>query len=103
MLEFFQSLYSEQQIKHFIKNLKGLQELLGNFQDYSVQEHALKQFSEEMLSNHIHANTLLAMGVLIQNLDTLRSEARADFSSKFSTFKHEDNQSAFKALLAGKD
>ena len=103
LLEFFQSLYSEQQIKHFIKNLKGLQELLGNFQDYSVQEHALKQFSEEMLSNHIHANTLLAMGVLIQNLDTLRSCARADFSSKFSTFKHEDNQSAFKALLAGKD
>ena len=103
LLEFFQSLYPEQQIKHFIKNLKGLQELLGNFQDYSVQEHALKQFSEEMLGNNIHANTLLAMGVLIQNLDTLRSEARADFSSKFSTFKHEDNQSAFKSLLAGDD
>ena len=102
-MEFFQSLYPEQQIKQFIKNLKGLQEVLGNFQDYAVQEHALKQFSEEMLSNHVHANTLLAMGVLIQNLDTLRSEARADFSSKFSTFKHEDNQSAFKALLAGKD
>ena len=103
LMEFFQSLYHEQQIKHFIKNLKGLQELLGNFQDYSVQEHALKQFSEEMLGNNIHANTLLAMGVLIQNLDTLRSEARADFSSKFTLFKHEDNQSVFKALLAGKD
>jgi hypothetical protein len=43
------------------------------------------------------------MGVLIQNLDTLRSSARENFSSKFATFTHEDNQSAFKSLLAGKD
>ena len=29
--------------------------------------------------------------------------ARQDFSAKFSTFKHEENQSAFKSLLAAKD
>jgi CHAD domain-containing protein len=103
LMEFFQSLYPENQIKHFIKNLKGLQEVLGNFQDYAVQENTLKLFSEEMLNNHIHANTLLAMGVLIQNLDTLRGNARRDFSAKFATFKHEENQSAFKSLLAAKD
>jgi len=103
LMEFFQSLYPEAQIKHFIKNLKGLQEVLGCFQDYAVQENTLKLFSEEMLNNHIHANTLLAMGVLIQNLDTLRSGARKDFSAKFATFKHEENHSAFKSLLAAKD
>ena len=102
-MEFFQSLYPENQIKHFIKNLKGLQEVLGNFQDYAVQENTLKQFGEEMLNNNVHANTLLAMGVLIQNLDTLRGNARQDFSAKFLTFKHEENQSAFKSLLAAKD
>ena len=102
-MEFFQSLYHENQIKHFIKNLKGLQEVLGNFQDLSVQENTLKLFSEEMLNNNTHANTLLAMGVLIQNLDSLRSNARKDFSAKFATFKHEENQSAFKSLLAAKD
>jgi CHAD domain-containing protein len=102
-MEFFQSLYPENQIKHFIKNLKGLQEVLGNFQDLSVQENTLKLFSEEMLKNHIHANTLLAMGVLIQNLGSLRGNTRKDFSAKFATFKHEENQSAFKALLAAKD
>ncbi|MFZ2169233.1 MAG: CHAD domain-containing protein, partial [Methylococcaceae bacterium] len=103
LLEFFQNLYPEDQIKHFIKNLKGLQEVLGSFQDLSVQESTLKLFSEEMLNNHIHANTFLAMGVLIQNLDKLRSSVRQDFSSKFATFKHEENQSAFKSLLASKD
>jgi len=103
LMEFFQSLYPENKIKHFIKNLKGLQEVLGCFQDYAVQENTLKQFSEEMLNNHIHANTFLAMGVLIQNLDMLRCNARKDFSSKFATFKHEANQSAFKSLLTAKD
>lgn len=103
LMEFFQSLYHENEINHFIKNLKGLQEVLGNFQDLAVQESTLKVFSEEMLSNNVHANTILAMGVLIQNLDALGSKARKDFSSKFATFKHEENQSAFKSLLAAKD
>ena len=101
-MEFFQNLYPENQIKHFIKNLKGLQEVLGSFQDYAVQENTLKLFSEEMLNNNIHANTLLAMGVLIQNLDTLRNEARKNFSSKFLTFRHEENHSAFKSLINNK-
>jgi CHAD domain-containing protein len=103
LMEFFQSLYHENQINHFIKNLKGLQEVLGNFQDLAVQENALKLFSEEMLNNNIQASTILAMGVLIQHLDTLRSNARKDFSSKFAIFRHEENQSAFKSLLAAKD
>ena len=103
LMEFFQSLYLEDQIKHFIKNLKGLQEVLGDFQDYAVQEETLKLFSEEMINNHSPANTLLAMGVLIQNLDILRDQARKNFASKFETLKHEENQDAFKALLAAKD
>ncbi len=99
LMEFFQNLYHEQEIKVFIKNLKSLQEVLGDFQDYAIQELTLKQFSEEMLANHVSANTLLAMGVLIQNLDCLRTKARDDFSAKFIHFKHEDNQSTLKKLL----
>jgi CHAD domain-containing protein len=103
LIEFFQSLYPESQTKYFIKNLKGLQEVLGNFQDYAVQENTLKLFSEEMLKKHMPANTLLAMGVLIQNLDILRCKARQDLSSKFAAFRHAENQSAFKSMLAAKD
>jgi len=72
LMEFFQSLYPEHQIKHFIKHLKELQEVLGNFQDLSVQESTLKLYSEEMRNANIRADTLLAMAVLIQNLDTFR-------------------------------
>ncbi len=100
LMEFFQSLYPEQQIKHLIKNLKGLQEVLGNFQDYAVQEHNLKLFSEEMMAMNTPANTFLAMGVLIQDLDAHRCRARQDFSSRFEEFKQEDNRSVFKLLFS---
>jgi CHAD domain-containing protein len=100
LMEFFQSLYPEQQIKQLIKSLKELQEVLGDFQDYAVQESNLKLFSEEMISSASHANTLLAMGVLIQNLDAHKCAARKDFASKFHDFKQEQNRSAFKLLFA---
>ena len=100
LMEFFQSLYPEHEIKCLIKNLKGLQEVLGDFQDYAVQEHTLKVFSEEMMALNIHANTFLAMGVLVQDLDAHRCRARKDFASSFESFKQEENRSAFKSLFA---
>jgi len=100
LMEFFQSLYPEQQIKCLIKNLKGLQEVLGDFQDYAVQEHNLKLFSEEMMALNTHANTFLAMGVLVQDLDAHRCLARQDFASKFEDFKQQENRSAFQLLFA---
>jgi CHAD domain-containing protein len=100
LMEFFQSLYVEEHIKQLIKNLKGLQEVLGDFQDYAVQEDSLKQFSEEMMTLKIPANTFLAMGVLIQDLDTHRNKAREDFASKFEVFKQEENLLSFKLLFA---
>jgi len=103
LMEFFQSLYPENTVKHFIKNLKGLQEVLGDFQDYAVQESTLKIFSEEMLNKNVSANTFLAMGVLIQNLDGLKEKARKDFSDKFQNFSLIDNQLEFQRLLTTKD
>ncbi len=101
LLEFFQSLYPEDQIKHLIKNLKGLQEVLGSFQDYTVQENTLKLFSEEMLNNNVPANTLLAMDMLIQTMDAQRCQVRKEFSSKFAIFKHKKNRSTFRSLFSG--
>jgi CHAD domain-containing protein len=100
LMEFFQSLYPEHQIKCCIKNLKELQEVLGDFQDYAVQEQSLKLFSEEMMALNIPANTFLAMGVLVQELDAHRCHARKDFASCFENFKQEENRSVFKSLFA---
>ena len=55
-----------------------------------------------MLNNNASANTLIAIGFLIQNLDSLRNEARNNFSIKFNEFKNKDTQEEFEKLLARK-
>lgn len=99
LMEFFQDLYPDKHIKPLIKNLKDFQVILGDFQDLAVQEQALKNFSEEMMATETPARTLLAMGVLIQNLEKRRNKTRAAFSSSFKTFDREEIETTFKALF----
>ena len=100
LMEFFQSLYPPEKIKAMIKVLKGFQDVLGNFQDYEVQERTLKHFSEEMMQQNIPSNTFLAMGVLVEKLDEKRCEARNEFAGRFENFKAPSNQAIFKFLFA---
>ncbi len=102
LMEFSQSLYPNKQIRALIKTLKGFQVVLGNFQDYQIQEQALKQFSAEMLEEQIPAATFLAMGVLIQDLDKRSNSARSDFGNRFLEFNQPENQAAFKSLFQHK-
>ncbi len=95
LMEFFQSLYEKNKIKTLINVLKGLQEVLGDFQDCAVQEWSLKQFSEEMRGMNTPTNTFLAIGSVIQNLDTHKHQIRHHFAVKFAEFKQEDIKSLF--------
>ncbi|WP_198246599.1 CHAD domain-containing protein [methane-oxidizing endosymbiont of Gigantopelta aegis] len=102
LMEFFQTLYPEDKIKPCIRALKDFQSVLGDFQDYEVQEVSIKQFSDEMLAEGADSNTILAMGVLIQYLDTLKVAARRDFAHQFERFKGAQNHKHFQKLFAGK-
>lgn len=102
LMEFFQSLYPKDKMKVLIKSLKDLQAVLGDFQDYEVQEINIKHFSEEMMANNIPSNTFLAMGVLVQHLDTMKCAARDQFAKQFALFEQPENQRAFKHLFAHK-
>jgi CHAD domain-containing protein len=53
LMEFFQSLYSKEDMTALLKTLKGFQTVLGDFQDYEIQEGTIKQFSEEMMANNL--------------------------------------------------
>jgi CHAD domain-containing protein len=103
LMEFFQSLYPEKEIKQLIKSLKGFQAILGDFQDYEVQELSIKEFSTEMMQNHVPANTLLAMGVLVQYLDSMKCNAREQFSEQFALFIEPQNRAMFKQLFSVKE
>ena len=100
LIEFFQSLYPEHTITVLIKKLKDLQEVLGDYQDFDVQESNLKQFSNDMLSKNTPVNTYLAMGVLIQKLDTRKADARKQFESRFEAYIQTEKSLHLKTLFA---
>lgn len=102
LMEFFQSLYPEKKIEKMIKALKKFQDILGDFQDYEVQEHHLKKFAEEMMAEDVPAETFIAMGVLVQNLQQNRERVREEFAGRFEQFQQAKNQALFSELFAAK-
>jgi len=100
LIEFFQSLYPEEEIKAVIKVLKQLQVNLGDFQDYEVQVKTLKQFSQQMVAEDtVPAEALLAMGMLIEGLERRQHAARAEFAERFAGFDRPDNHEHYQRLF----
>lgn len=96
LLEFFQPLYPGDDIGAFIKALKGLQENLGNFQDYEVQADTLSRMSQRMSeADAAPAQTYLALGVLIQRLHDRTHEARREFAGRFARFDTAETRARF--------
>jgi CHAD domain-containing protein len=103
LMEFFQSLYPENSMDKLIKRLKQLQEVLGDYQDYSVQQERLQQYSEEMQAINTPSKTFLAMGVLIQDFESRKCKARECFTSQFIAFKRPETHEPFHDLFAPKN
>ncbi|MEN8131348.1 MAG: CHAD domain-containing protein [Pseudomonadota bacterium] len=101
LMEFFQSLYPPSDIKALIKVLKILQDNLGDFQDYEVQVATLKTFSQQMLKEgKTPAETLMAMGILVESITERQHQARREFAERFHRFSLPENQKHFRALFA---
>lgn len=103
LMEFFQSLYPPAEIKAAIKDLKVLQENLGDFQDLEVQGTSLREFSRQMVEEaNVPVDTLLAMGMLVENLERRQQKARQEFSERFHHFSQAASQERFEALFSPK-
>ncbi len=101
LMEFFQSLYSNSDIKELIRILKSLQDNLGDFQDYEVQVFTLKDFSHQMVAEgSVPPDTLLAMGMLIDGLERRQHQAREEFHDRFAAFSQPVNQDRFHKLFS---
>ena len=55
LLEFFASLFEPQAHQRAVKDLKGLQDCLGEFQDRQVQQQELREFAGQMMHGPGHA------------------------------------------------
>ena len=86
LLEFFASLYPADVVKPMVATLKGLQDVLGRFQDREVQADALRALGDEIAALEGGAAALMAMGVLVQQLAREQAEARVQFDERFAQF-----------------
>jgi CHAD domain-containing protein len=86
LLEFFASLYPAEVVKPMVASLKGLQDVLGRFQDREVQAGLLRSLGDEVAALEGGAAALMAMGVLVQRLADEQARARAEFGECFAEF-----------------
>jgi len=86
LLEFFAPLYPPAVVKPMVASLKGLQDVLGRFQDREVQAELLRSLGDEVAALDGGAAALMAMGVLVQRLGAEQAQARAQFAERFSAF-----------------
>jgi len=85
-----------------VADLKGLQDVLGRFQDSEVQRQALRGFAEEMMADGTSARAVLAMGELIGHLDAEQDRARHEFDGAFALFARPSNQQLMHQLGGGR-
>ncbi|MBM3606479.1 MAG: CHAD domain-containing protein [Alphaproteobacteria bacterium] len=88
-----------------LRPLKGLQDNLGRFNDYSVQQVALQDFMNRRLSGSRKQDLMLAqsIGALIAVLHARQKEERTKVMSSFSKLDSPGIRSNFRDLFHGKE
>jgi CHAD domain-containing protein len=99
LLEFFASLYDPGEHWQAVRELKALQDCLGEFQDTQVQQEEIRAFAAQMMEERAApAATLLAMGEIAAGLAARQRQARIEFAGRFRDFASPASQNRIKAL-----
>jgi CHAD domain-containing protein len=102
LLELFGSLYDPGEQWRAVRELKTLQDCLGEFQDTEVQIGEIRALATSMLAaDEAPAVTLLAMGEVTAGLAARQQAAREDFERRFAAFAGVDGQRRMVELLRG--
>jgi len=100
LMEFFAPLFDQKDFKTLIKPLKKLQDNLGLFNDYSVQQEALLGFVAGQSDKQDRANAQLAMAIggLVAVLDQRQKAERDRVIANFRHFDSPDIQHLFRSM-----
>jgi CHAD domain-containing protein len=99
LLEMFGSLYDPAEQWQAVRELKELQDCLGEFQDSEVQRGEIRIFAAQMMDERsAPAATLLAMGEIAAGLARRQQQARSEFGGRFSNFASASSQARIRAL-----
>lgn len=103
LLDFFTPLFDEATIKHLIASLKQLQDNLGRFNDYSVQQQALQAFLDDRLQRKapVSPRMIEAVGALVAIKHQLQLQERALVMEKFAGFHSAETEELFNTVFGG--
>jgi CHAD domain-containing protein len=86
LLELFGSLFPHAVVKPMVSALKGLQDVLGRFQDRAVQAGLLRGLGDELAAKEGGPEALMALGLVVEALFADQDAARARFAERFERF-----------------
>jgi CHAD domain-containing protein len=100
LLEVFRPVCDNTPHRALLKELKSLQDTLGDFQDGEVQREAVRDFAAAMMEQGAAPpKTLLAMGEMAAQLDAHQLNARAALAGRLQPFLADENRARVKALV----
>lgn len=100
LMELFQSLFPAAELRKLTRELKALQDNLGDFQDLEVQTGTLGHYSERMRDEgQMSARTQRAMQTLQAGLQTRMHAVRGEFNASFARFSRKSNERRFQRLF----
>ncbi len=102
LLEFFSSIFPHKSVAPVVRQLKDLQENLGDFVDFSVQLHSLRERLKALPPGKEEILLAASMGALMATLFQKQEEARGTFHQTFKAFDHEKTAELFHDLLTSK-
>jgi CHAD domain-containing protein len=106
LLEIFASVFDPQAYQRALKDLKGLQDCLGEFQDRQVQQQEIREFADQMIADRalsptpVPATAFLAMGELAGGIGHAQRRARDEFAGRFGEFASPASDRRFQDLIA---
>lgn len=96
LFDFFAPAYGNA-LKPYLKPLRKLQDILGDYQDANVATARLRAYADRIPTRAGHRRQLLALGQLISSQRRLAESSRTDFKRAWKRF---DRKGGRKALLA---
>jgi CHAD domain-containing protein len=101
LLELFgSSLFPSEVVKPLVRALKDLQDVLGRFQDRSVQTEMLRANADELAAVSGGPGAVLAAGLVISALEADQRDARDHFAERFAAFSSSEQRKLVRRTFA---
>jgi CHAD domain-containing protein len=103
LLELFGGLFPASVVKPTVSALKGLQDVLGRFQDRAVQAELLRGMGDELANEPGGPQALMGVGLVVEALRADQAAARRAFAERFEVFASEERRDVMRATFPKAD